>query len=63
MGGIGSGGAREGAGRKTADGEPRAKISVTLPTWLLSMVRDEADRRKISTSQLITELITKGLER
>ncbi len=44
MGGIGSGGAREGAGRKTTDGEPRTKISVTLPTWLLSMVRDEADR-------------------
>ncbi|MDE6242452.1 MAG: hypothetical protein K2M14_00425, partial [Muribaculaceae bacterium] len=61
-GGIGSGGAREGAGRKTIDGDPRTKISVTLPTWLLSIVRDEADRRKLSTSQLITELITKGLE-
>lgn len=63
MGGIGSGGAREGAGRKTQDGEPRTKISVTLPTWLLSLVRDEAGRRKISASQLITELVTKGLER
>lgn len=46
MGGIGSGGAREGAGRKTVDGEPRTKISVTLPTWLLNLIRDEADRRK-----------------
>lgn len=63
MRGIGSGGAREGAGRKTQDGEPRTKISVTLPTWLLSLVRDEADSRKISASQLITELVTKGLER
>lgn len=63
MGGIGSGGAREGAGRKTVDGEPRTKISVTLPTWLLNLIRDEADRRKISTSQLITEFLTKGLER
>ena len=63
MGGIGSVGAREGAGRKTQDGEPRTKISVTLPTWLLSLVRDEADSRKISASQLITELVTKGLER
>jgi len=63
MGGIGSGGAREGAGRKTQDGEPRTKISVTLPTWLLSMIRDEADRRKISTSQLITEFLTKGVEK
>ena len=63
MGGIGSGGAREGAGRKTIDGEPRSRISVTLPTWLLILIRDEADRRNESASQLITELITKGLER
>lgn len=63
MGGIGSGGAREGAGRKTVDGEPRTKISVTLPTWLLNLIRDEAARRKFSTSQLITEFLTKGLER
>lgn len=62
MGGIGSGGAREGAGRKTIDGDPRTKISVTLPTWLLSMLRDEAAGRHVSTSQLITELITKGLK-
>ncbi len=63
MGGIGSGGAREGAGRKTVDGEPRTKISVTLPTWLLNLIRDEAARRKVSTTQLITEFLTKGLER
>lgn len=63
MGGIGSGGAREGAGRKTVDGEPRTKISVTLPTWLLNLIRDEAARRKVSTSQLITEFLTKWLER
>ena len=63
MGGIGSGGAREGEGRKTVDGEPRTKISVTLPTWLLNLIRDEAARRKVSTSQLITEFLTKGLER
>ena len=63
MGGIGSGGAREGAGRKTIDGAPRVKISVTLPGALLSELRHEADSRKTSASQLITELITKGLER
>ncbi len=63
MGGIGSGGAREGAGRKTIDGDPRTKISVTLPTWMLNLIRDEAARRRASTSQLITEFITKGLER
>lgn len=63
MGGIGSGGARKGAGRKTQDGEPRTKISVTLPTWLLTIIRDEADYRKISISQKLTELIMKGLEK
>lgn len=63
MGGIGSGGVREGAGRKTMDGEPRTKISLTLPTWLLNLIRDEADRRKVSTSQLITDFLTKWLER
>ncbi|OKY84267.1 MAG: hypothetical protein BHV69_09565 [Bacteroidales bacterium 52_46] len=63
MGGIGSGGARDGAGRKTIDGEPRTKISLTLPTWLLNLIRDEADRRRQSTSLLITELLTKGIER
>lgn len=63
MGGIGSGGYRDGAGRKTLDGEPRSRISVTLPTWLLSLVRDEADRRKIPASRMITDLITKGLEK
>lgn len=63
MGCIGSVGVREGAGRKTICGEPRSKISLTLPTWLLNLIRDEADLRKLSTSQLITEFLTKGLER
>lgn len=63
MGCIGSGGAREGAGRKTICGELRTKISLTLPAWLLNLIRKEADRRKLSTSQLFTEFLTKGLER
>lgn len=63
MGGKGSGGRREGAGRKTMDGEPRTKISLTLPSRLLSVIRGEADRRKTPTSQIITELLTKGLDR
>lgn len=63
MGGIGSGGVREGAGRKTLDGELRSKISLSLPTWLLNLIRNEADRRKLSASQLFTEFLTKGLER
>jgi hypothetical protein len=61
MGGIGSGGARDGAGRKPIDGTPRAKVSFSVPQWLIDMVRDEAERRNIPTSQLITELIEKGM--
>ena len=62
MGGIGSGGAREGAGRKPIDGTPRAKVSFSVPEWLIEHVRDEAARRKMSTSQLLTDLIEKGLD-
>lgn len=61
MGGIGSGGARDGAGRKTIDGAPRTKLSISLPTELLIELRDVAGRRQISVSQHITDLITKGL--
>ena len=63
MGGIGSGGARRGAGRKPIDGEPRTKISVTLPTWQLELIKDEAARRKRPVSNLVSELIAKGLEK
>lgn len=62
MGGIGSGGAREGAGRKATDGA-RAKISARIPMWLVDLIKDEAARRKVSTSQQINDLLTKGLER
>ena len=62
MGGLGSGGAREGAGRK-ATGGARTKISARVPVWLVDLIKDEAARRKVSTSQLITEFLTKGLER
>lgn len=63
MGGIGSGGARIGAGRKAEDGSPKIKISARVPGWLLDLIRTEATRRQLPTSQLITELLTKGLER
>lgn len=63
MGGFGSGGARNGAGRKPADGTPKQKVSVTLPAWLLSLIRGEADRRRIPASQLITELLIQGIEK
>lgn len=62
MGGIGSGGAREGAGRKATDGA-RSKISVRIPVWLVDMIREEADRRKVSTSRQITDLLIKGAEK
>ena len=63
MGGLGSGGERKNAGRKSLDGEPRIKISVTLPAWQLEVVRAEAARQQLPVSNMITELITKGLER
>lgn len=62
MGGVGSGGACEGAGRKATNGA-RAKISARVPVRLVDLIKDEAARRKVSTSQLITEFLTKGLER
>ena len=63
MGGIGSGGARKNAGRKPIDGAARSKISLTLPTWQLELVRNEAARLRLPVSNFVTELITKGLER
>jgi predicted DNA-binding ribbon-helix-helix protein len=62
MGGIGSGGARDGAGRKCIDGIPRAKVSFTVPEWLIELIRKSAERRKISTSQLITEILEKSVD-
>ena len=61
MGGKGSGGSRNGAGRKALDGTPRVKLSISLPVWIADLVRDEAARRHVAASQLITELLTKGL--
>ena len=62
MGGIGSGGAREGAGRKAVEGT-RVKISARIPEWLICQIKAEAERQQISTSQLIINLLKKGLER
>lgn len=61
MGGIGSGGARDGAGRKASDGT-RTKISVRIPTWLADLIKDEARLRRVSTSQQLTEFLMKGVE-
>lgn len=61
MGGYGSGGARKNAGRRSFDGEPRSKLSVSLPAWLLTMLHNEAEHRKISVSQLITDVLTKEI--
>ena len=63
MGGIGSGGSREGSGRKCIDGEPRGRISVTLPGWLLVSIRKEAESQQMSASSYITEIIHKGISK
>ena len=62
MGGIGSGGAREGAGRKAVEGT-RVKISARVPEWIVNRIKSDAERQQISTSQLIINLLKKGLER
>lgn len=62
MGGFGSGGARKNAGRKPIDGRTRTKLSVSLPTWQLEQVKSEATRLRLPLSNLISELITKGLK-
>lgn len=54
MGGKGSGGAREGAGRKSIDGAPRGRVTLCLPVDLINRLKEEADRRNLSFSQLLT---------
>lgn len=63
MGGTGSGGFREGSGRKLVDGTPRVRISVTLPAWLADLIQSESVRQERPLSHLVTELLTKGIER
>lgn len=62
MGGIGSGGYRENAGRKTIDGTPRTQISVTLPAWMVDKLRTDSRKNKKSLSQYMSDCIEKGLE-
>jgi predicted DNA-binding ribbon-helix-helix protein len=40
---------------------PRAKVSFSVPQYLIDQVRELAERQKISTSQLVTELLEKAL--
>lgn len=63
MGGTGSGGFREGAGRKSEDGAPRVRLSVTVPAWLADLVQGESVRQERPLSSYVTELLTKALER
>lgn len=61
MVGKGRGCLRESAERKTIYGEPRTRISVTLPTWIVSEIRDAAAKIRIPVSGQMTELLTKEL--
>ena len=62
MGGFGSGGARQGSGRKAIDGE-RVKFSVRIPERLLKQIKDKAEQSNLTASNIITELLEKGLEK
>lgn len=60
MGGIGSGGARPGAGRPREDKE---KVSLCLPIWLLDRARRESRTKGESLSAYLSEIMEKGMER
>ena len=57
MGGIGSGGARDNAGRPAIDGEVRATISLTMPPSLIRGLRNNARQKGMSVSQLVVEIL------
>ena len=57
MGGIGSGGARANAGRPTIDAEERQHLSLTLPPRLIANLRQSAEQKGISISQLVIDLL------
>lgn len=60
MGGIGSGGARRGAGRKP---EGKERVTLCLPDWLLRMARHESHHQQRSLSAYLSEVMEKGMER
>lgn len=57
MGGIGSGGTRDNAGRPSIDGEVRNTISLTLPPTLIRNLRSAAQQKNMSISQLVVDLL------
>ncbi len=57
MGGIGSGGARENAGRPRIDTEARETVTLTLPPRLLRHLREAAGQKGVSVSQMVTDLL------
>ena len=60
MGGIGSGGPRQGAGRKTIDAAPRCRVSLTLPEWMVGELRSEAELQRRPLSAVVTECLIKN---
>ena len=61
MGGIGSGGSRDNAGRPAIDGEVRNTISLTLPPTLIKNLRSAAEQKNVSISQLVIDLLENRL--
>ena len=62
MGGVGSGGFRENAGRKPGGASPCVCFSLSIESNLLCLLRDEAARECKSVSEHIVDLIEKGLK-
>ncbi len=61
MGGIGSGGARDNAGRHSIDPEVRETISLTLSPRLIRHLRRSAEQKGVSVSQLVADILENRL--
>ena len=57
MGGIGSGGQRDNAGRPPIGILARETISLTLPPTMIRHLRESADQKGVSVSQLVIDLL------
>ena len=61
MGGPGSGGARDGAGRPAIDSEVRERISLTLSPRLIRHLKQSAEQKRVSVSQLVADILENKL--
>ena len=56
------GGRRDGAGPKPKYNEPTIQTAIRLPVSLATQLRSEADRRGVSRSDVIVEMLRAGTD-